>query len=110
MATSICFSKKRKDAVKTRGYVTISRETSGDAVKIPKGHIFKTIRDINGEELRYFALENTVLQQGALFCSSSAMTDAARSSMPLESIISGIVILTVTSCSTVVELFTRRSS
>ena len=37
------FSKKRKDAVKTRGYVTI-----------------------NGEELRYFALENTVLQQGAL--------------------------------------------
>lgn len=60
------FSKKRKDAVKTRGYVTISREASGDAVKIPKGHIFKTIRDINGEELRYFALENTVLQQGAL--------------------------------------------
>lgn len=69
------FSKKRKDAVKTRGYVTISREAVkgkdgeelvGDAVKIPKGHIFKTIRDINGEELRYFAVENTVLQQGAL--------------------------------------------
>ena len=46
------FSKKRKGAVKTRGYVTISREAStdagkeiiGDAVKIPKGHIFKTIR------------------------------------------------------------------
>ena len=60
------FSKKRKEAVKTRGYVTISRETSGDAVKIPKGHIFKTIRDINGEELRFFAIENTILQQGAL--------------------------------------------
>ncbi len=60
------FSKKRKEAVKTQGYVTISREAAGDAVRIPKGHIFKTIRDINGEELRYFALENTVLQQGAL--------------------------------------------
>ena len=78
------FSKKRKDAVKTRGYVTISREASGDAVKIPKGHIFKTIRDINGEELRYFALENTVLQQGALsgVVVVEAEKDGARYNVP----------------------------
>lgn len=78
------FSKKRKEAVKTRGYVTISREASGDAVKIPKGHIFKTIRDINGEELRYFALENTVLQQGALsgVVVVEAEKDGARYNVP----------------------------
>lgn len=59
------FSKKRKGALKAQGYVTLSRENPEDAVRIPKGHIFKTIRDINGEELRFFALENTVIQQGA---------------------------------------------
>ena len=37
----------------------------GDAVKIEKGHVFKTKKDINGEELRFFVLEATVLQQGA---------------------------------------------
>lgn len=62
------FSKQRKAAVKTGGCVTVSRETGGEAVKIPKGHVFKTIRDINGEELRFFAVENTVLKQGALSC------------------------------------------
>lgn len=36
----------------------------GDAVKIEKGHVFKTKKDINGEELRFFVLEATVLQQG----------------------------------------------
>jgi uncharacterized phage protein gp47/JayE len=60
------FSKSRKEAVKTRGYVTLSRESKGEAVKIAKGYIFKTDRDINGEELRFFAVENAVLQKDAL--------------------------------------------
>lgn len=60
------YSKKRKKAQKARGLVTVSRmDTEGDAVKIEKGHVFKTKKDINGEELRFFVLEAAVLQQGA---------------------------------------------
>ena len=60
------YSKKRKKAQKAQGLVTVSRtDVEGDAVKIEKGHVFKTKKDINGEELRFFVLEATVLQQGA---------------------------------------------
>lgn len=60
------YSKKRKKAQKTQGIVTVSRtDAEADAVKIEKGHVFKTKKDINGEELRFFVLEATVLQQGA---------------------------------------------
>ena len=60
------YSKLRKQARKTRGYVTVSRTgTDAEADKIAKGHIFKSVKDINGEELRFFALEDTVLQKGA---------------------------------------------
>lgn len=60
------YSKKRKKAQKARGVVTVSRaDAKADAVKIEKGHVFKTKKDINGEELRFFALEKTILQQGA---------------------------------------------
>lgn len=60
------FAKKRKSAIKTQGKVTVSRQSSGDAVTVQKGQVFKTAKDINGDELRYFALADTVLQQGAL--------------------------------------------
>ena len=60
------YSKKRKKAQKTRGFVTLSRANDqGEAVKIEKGHVFKTIKDVNGEELRFFTLEASVLQKGA---------------------------------------------
>jgi len=36
------YSKKRKKAQKTQGFVTVSRtDMTGEAVKIPKGHVFK---------------------------------------------------------------------
>lgn len=60
------YSKKRKKAQKTQGFVTVSRtDMTGEAVKIPKGHVFKSILDINGEELRFFVLEAATLQKGA---------------------------------------------
>lgn len=60
------YSKKRKRAQKTQGLVTVSRlNTEEDAVKIEKGHVFKTQKDINGEELRFFVIESKVLQKGA---------------------------------------------
>lgn len=60
------YSKKRKAALKTQGLVTISRMADGEAVLISKGHVFKTARDINGDELRFFASADTVLQKGSL--------------------------------------------
>lgn len=60
------FSKKRKAALKTRGIVTISRTSPGEARTVSKGHVFKTQKDINGEELRFFTLEDTILQQDVL--------------------------------------------
>lgn len=60
------FSKTKKQPVKTRGYVTLSREKPGEAVRIPKATVFKTQKDINGDELRYFSLEDTVLLQDNL--------------------------------------------
>lgn len=60
------YSKKRKKPQKTRGYVTVKRNQPGEAIKIAKGHVFKTEKDINGEELRFFSLEAAVLQKDAL--------------------------------------------
>ncbi len=60
------YSKKRKRAQKAQGLVTVSRmNPEEDAVKIEKGHVFKTKKDINGEELRFFVIEAKVLQKGA---------------------------------------------
>jgi len=59
------FSKKQKDALKTQGNVTVTRGDGTDAVRIPKGQVFKTIKDVNGEELRFFVLNDTILQQGS---------------------------------------------
>lgn len=60
------YSKKRKKAQKTQGLVTVSRVgADGEAIKIAKGHVFKSIMDINGEELRYFTTDAAVLQKGA---------------------------------------------
>ena len=64
---AVDFSKKRKQAQKTQGYVTISRtDAKGEAVRVAKGHVFKTEKDVNGDELRFFAMEDTVLQRGVL--------------------------------------------
>lgn len=66
------FSKRRKEAVKTQGMVTVSRTSldeqgnspaTGETVKIAKGYIFKTAKDLNGEELRFFVTETTILQK-----------------------------------------------
>lgn len=62
------YAKKRKKAQKTQGLVTLSRlegDDGGEAVKIAKGQVFKTERDINGEELRFVTLSSAVLQKGA---------------------------------------------
>lgn len=59
------YSKVQKAAIKVQGNVTVTRGSTTDAVIVPKGHVFKTIKDINGNELRYFVLTETILPQGS---------------------------------------------
>lgn len=58
------YGKTRKQAVKTQGYVTIYRSDYENAVKICKGHMFKTKPDTNGKELKYYCLRDTVIAAG----------------------------------------------
>ncbi|MEG0216149.1 MAG: baseplate J/gp47 family protein, partial [Hungatella sp.] len=59
------YSKERKAATKTQGYITITRSSSSEQLLIPKGHMFKTPDDINGNALKYYALNDTVIGEGA---------------------------------------------
>ena len=47
------YGKTRKQPVKAQGVVTVNRADASEAVTIPKGYTFKTLKDINGDELRY---------------------------------------------------------
>lgn len=58
------FGKTLKNAVKTQGYITITRSDYSNALQISKGHMFKTSPDVNGNELKYYVLENTVIAAG----------------------------------------------
>lgn len=58
------FSKSRKAAIKTQGYITINRSNSDTALTITKGHIFKTKPDASGTELKYYAVADTLIPAG----------------------------------------------
>ena len=59
------FSKSLKEAVKARGYVTVCRAEYDNAVQVTKGHCFKTEPDASGNELKFYAVEDTVIDAGA---------------------------------------------
>ena len=70
------YSKKRKKAQKTQGFITVRRaDMTGEAVKIPKGHVFKSILDINGEELRYSTYVTYLTQYQQLLSGAYDETD-----------------------------------
>lgn len=58
------FGKKRKQAVKARGYITIERREHSEALQILKGHMFKTLPDGSGTEKKYYVLETTIIEAG----------------------------------------------
>lgn len=58
------FSKSRKAAIKTQGYITINRNNSDTALTITKAHIFKTKPDASGTELKYYAVADTLVPAG----------------------------------------------
>ncbi len=107
------YSKKRKRAQKTQGFVTISRlDAEGEAVKIPKGTVFKTVQDINGEELRFFALEAAVLQKGAQTAEVpvEAEIEGTRYNVPQEQITRTLTYLGEISVSNARDWITREGS
>lgn len=58
------YGKTRKQPIRTQGVLTAKRADASGACTIPKGYVFKTPRDINGKELRYIVVEDTVIQKG----------------------------------------------
>lgn len=58
------FSKSRKAAIKTQGYITINRSNTDTALTITKAHIFKTKPDASGTELKYYAVADTLIPAG----------------------------------------------
>jgi uncharacterized phage protein gp47/JayE len=60
------YSKRKKEPTKTQGNVTLKRTIAGTALKIPKGYVFKTEQDINGEEFRFIVLEDVMMAKDDL--------------------------------------------
>lgn len=58
------YSKVRVEATKAKGYVTIYREDYDFTLQVKKGHMFKTLPNQNGKELKYYVLEDTVINAG----------------------------------------------
>lgn len=58
------YSKSLKEGIKAEGYITITRDSYDTAYQVKKGHTFKSKTDAYGNYLRYYVLENTVLQAG----------------------------------------------
>ena len=55
------YGKMRKPASKTKGVLTLIGAEGHQTLIIPAGTTFRTDKDINGEELRYFAVTDTTL-------------------------------------------------
>lgn len=57
------YSKTIKGATKTTGHITMLRAegAEADTVTVPAGSVFKTQKDINGEELRFFSTRDIVM-------------------------------------------------
>ena len=68
-------SKSRIEATKTIGYVTVYRSEYDQALKITKGHGFKTEPDATGNEYKFYAVEDTVIAAGA--SSGTVLVEAA---------------------------------
>lgn len=62
------YAKALKAGVKTTGYITVYRKEYDYPVRVRKGHPFATRPGNEGEYLTYYAVEDTVLQEGAEVC------------------------------------------
>lgn len=63
------FSKQLKQATKTQGEVTLVKtdEAIEQTINVMIGSVFKTERDINNEELKFYVVENSRIPSGASY-------------------------------------------
>lgn len=79
------FSKSRKAAIKTKGMLTLHRKSGMDVVTVlPAGMVFKTDKDINGEELRFFSTTQVVAlkTETQILVPVEAETEGSRYNIP----------------------------
>lgn len=62
------YAKSLKEGIKARGYVTVYRREYAYPVKVRKGHPFVTLPGDDGSYLTYYAVADTVLQEGQETC------------------------------------------
>lgn len=55
----------QKPAVKAQGFITIYRNDFEEPLLVSKGHMFKTLPDLNGRELKYYVKEDTLIDAGS---------------------------------------------
>lgn len=58
------YSKQQKPATTTKGYISIYRDDYENALKVTRGHCFKTEPDVAGKELKFYCIEDTVIDAG----------------------------------------------
>ena len=58
------YSKYQKEAKKAKGYITLYRSEYTNALMVTKGHCFKTEPDAEGNELKFYCIENTIIAAG----------------------------------------------
>lgn len=90
------FSKELKAATKTKGNLTLTR-TDGytDVITIPLGTVFKTEKDIKGDELRYFSLEAVIMtaDMNSMSISIEAENTGSNYNVPVNQITKSLVYL-----------------
>lgn len=58
------YSKQQKPATTAKGYISIYRDDYENALKVTKGHCFKTEPNTAGKELKFYCIEDTVIDAG----------------------------------------------
>ena len=73
------FGKTRKQALKTKGDLTLTRTVTTDNITIPAGYVFKTEPDSDGNILRYISTSAVVFTAGSTSCSVPVEAESAGS-------------------------------
>ena len=90
------FSKELKAATKTKGNLTLTRtEGNTDVITIPTGTVFKTEKDIKGDELRYFSLSDVIMtaSMSSILVSVEAEGTGSNYNVPVNQITKSLIYL-----------------
>ncbi|MGL5721594.1 MAG: baseplate J/gp47 family protein [Brevinema sp.] len=75
----------RRTAIKTRGYVLMSRKSTSDNIRVPAGKIVSSKQDSQGNICRFVVLEEQILEEGTSTISVLVEAEAEGSAFNLSS-------------------------